>query len=215
MCVVRWVGFGKTRRISGEAENLRNPVVQSAKGTPDWCGQLCCGSSACLMSWNDNCASLQDRMLATVRTGRSGRLGALMRVAICLALSTLVACAAMGKKPSRPDLKPWPEIRPDFRVETLRMHMHEYSITFAADVDLAAAAIERQAADSTVRRNAVLWRVRAIPEMRKACFRLAPVGALVDAWIFARQMNQLFCRRRGRARSVHSNPTPSRSRVDS
>ena len=72
------------------------------------------------------------------------------------------------------------------------MRMHEYSITFAADVDLAATAIERQAADSTVRRNAILWRTRAIPEMRKACFRLAPVGALVDAWIFARQMNQFF-----------------------
>jgi hypothetical protein len=115
-----------------------------------------------------------------------------MRMAVCLALSTLVACAGLGKKPSRPDLKPWPEIRRDFRVETLRMRMHEYSITFAADVDLAATAIERQAADSTVRRNAILWRARAIPEMRKACFRLAPVGALVDAWIFARQMNQFF-----------------------
>ena len=115
-----------------------------------------------------------------------------MRMAVCLALSTLVACAGLGKKPSRPDLQPWPEIRPDFRVETLRMRMHQYSITFAADVDLAATAIERQAADSTVRRNAILWRVRAIPEMRKACFRLTPVGALVDAWIFARQMNQFF-----------------------
>ena len=110
-----------------------------------------------------------------------------MRMTICLALSTLVACASLGTKPPRPDLKPWPEIRPDFQVETLRMRMHEYSITFAADVDLAAAAIERQAADSAVRRNAILWRVRAIPEMRKACFRLAPVGALVDAWIFARR----------------------------
>jgi hypothetical protein len=59
-------------------------------------------------------------------------------------------------------------------------------------VDLAATAIERRAADSTVRRNAVLWRVRAVPEMRKACFRLEPVSALVDAWIFARQMDQLF-----------------------
>ena len=115
-----------------------------------------------------------------------------MLMAVCLALSTLVACAGLGKKPPRPDLKPWPEIRPDFRVETLRMRMHEYSITFAADVELAATAIERQAADSTVRRNAILWRLRAIPEMRKACFRLAPVGALVDAWIFARQMDQFF-----------------------
>jgi hypothetical protein len=117
---------------------------------------------------------------------------ALMRVAACLALASLVACAGLGKKPEQPNLKPWPEIRPDFRVEWLRARMHEYSITFAAEVDLAATAIEGRAADSTVRRNAVLWRVRAIPEMRKACFRLEPVGALVDAWIFARQMDQLF-----------------------
>ena len=115
-----------------------------------------------------------------------------MRTAACLALSSLVACASLGKTPTQPDLKPWPEIRPDFRVETLRARMYEYSITFAAEVDLAAAAIERRAADSTVRRNALLWRVRAIPEMRKACFRLEPVSALIDAWIFARQMDQLF-----------------------
>ena len=113
-------------------------------------------------------------------------------MAACLALSSLVACAGLTKKPTGPDLDPWPEIRADFRVETLRARMHGYATTFAAEVDLAATAIERRAADSTVRRNAVLWRVRAIPEMRKACFRLEPVSALVDAWIFVRQMNQLF-----------------------
>ena len=115
-----------------------------------------------------------------------------MRATACVALSSLVACAAITSKPTGPDLKPWPEIRSDFRVETLRARMHEYAITFAAEVDLAATAIERRAADSTVRRNALLWRVRAIPEMRKACFRLEPVSALVDAWIFTRQMDQLF-----------------------
>ena len=98
----------------------------------------------------------------------------------------------MGKKSPQPNLQPWPEIRSDVRVEPLRVRMFEYSITFAAEVDVAAAEIERRTGDSTVRRNALLWRVRAIPEMRKACFRLEPVGALIDAWIFARQMNQLF-----------------------
>jgi hypothetical protein len=117
---------------------------------------------------------------------------ALTRTAACLALSSLVACAGLTKKATQPDMKPWPEIRPDVRVEPLRQRMYEYSITFAAEVDLAATAIERRAADSTVRRNALLWRVRAIPEMRKACFRVEPVAALIDAWILARQMDRLF-----------------------
>jgi len=116
----------------------------------------------------------------------------LMLTAACFALFALAGCAAMGKKPARPDLKPWPEIRSDFRLEPLRQRMHEYSITFAAEVDLAATSIEQRAADSTVRRNAMLWRVRAIPEMRKAGFRLEPIAALIDTWIFARQMDQLF-----------------------
>ena len=116
----------------------------------------------------------------------------LMLAGACFALSAVVGCATIGKKPTQPDLKPWPEIRSDFRVEPLRQRMHEYSITFAAEVDLAATSIEQRAHDSTVRRNAMLWRVRAIPEMRKAGFRVEPIAALIDTWIFTRQMDQLF-----------------------
>ena len=57
-----------------------------------------------------------------------------MRTAACLALCSLVACASLGKKSTQPNLKPWPEIRPDVRVESLRARMYEYSITFAAEV---------------------------------------------------------------------------------
>ena len=116
-----------------------------------------------------------------------------MRAAVCVFLLTsLVGCASLSKKSTQPDLDPWPEIRSNFRVEALRQRMHEYSITFAAEVDLAAAAIERRATDPTTRRNALLWKVRALPEMRKACFRLEPVSALIDAWILARQMDLFF-----------------------
>ena len=41
----------------------------------------------------------------------------LMRAAACLALSSVVACASLGKKSTQPNLSPWPEIRPDVRVE--------------------------------------------------------------------------------------------------
>ena len=115
-----------------------------------------------------------------------------MRTVVCLALVFLVACATVSKKSTHPNLEPWPEIRPDFRVEALRVRMTEYAITFAADVDIAAASIDLRTTDPTVRRNALLWKTRAIPEMRKACFRLEPVMALIDAWIFARQMDQLL-----------------------
>src|SRR3954452_5954089 len=133
-----------------------------------------------------------DRALAQ-HGGRRPRLrAAWMWTTACLALCSITACASLGKQSTRPDLNPWPEIRPDFRVESLRARMHEYSITFAAQVETAATAIEQRAADPTARRNALLWRLRSIPEMRKACFRLEPIAALVDAWIFSRQMEQLF-----------------------
>ena len=137
-------------------------------------------------------------MLATRTSCRGTRgagprwCGSSMRIAACLALSSLVACASLAKKPTRPDLTPWPEIRSDVRVEPLRVRMTEYAITFAADVDITATAIDLRATDPTIRRNALLWKARAIPEMRKACFRLEPVMALIDAWIFARQMDQYF-----------------------
>src|SRR5262245_610978 len=117
---------------------------------------------------------------------------ALMRTGACFALSALVACAALSTKTARPDLEAWPEIRSDFRMEPLRNRMHEYAITFAAEVNLAASSIEERTTDSMVRRNALLWRVRAVPEMRKASFRAEPIAALIDTWIFARQMDQLF-----------------------
>jgi hypothetical protein len=116
----------------------------------------------------------------------------LMRTAVGLALSSLVACTSLLKTPEQADIKPWPEIRSDFRVETLRARLYEYSITFAAEVDLTASSIEQRTTDATIRRNALLWRIRAIPEMRKACFRMEPVSGLVDAWTLSRQMDQLF-----------------------
>ena len=116
----------------------------------------------------------------------------LIRLTACLALSTIAACGGLGKTPPRSNVTPWPQIRDDYRVETLRIRLQEYSITFAADVDVAATSIEQRAADPAVQRNALLWRLRAVAEMRKACFRAGPLSGLIDAWTLARQMDQFL-----------------------
>ena len=42
-----------------------------------------------------------------------------------LALPSFVACAGVTKKSTAPDLRPWPRIMLDFRVDTLRMRLHD------------------------------------------------------------------------------------------
>jgi hypothetical protein len=116
----------------------------------------------------------------------------LVGLGACLALSALAACGDLGKTPPRANVAAWPQIRDDYRADTLRIRLQEYSITFAADVDLASTSIEQRSTDAAVRRNALLWRLRAVPEMRKACFRTGPLSGLVDAWTLARQMDQLL-----------------------
>src|SRR5262245_65578588 len=91
----------------------------------------------------------------------------------------------------KPNLSPWPEVRTDFNMDVLKARMQEYSITFGAEVDSVAASIERRTNDPAIQRNALTWRLRSIPEMRKACFRPEPVAALIDAWTLARQMETL------------------------
>ncbi len=119
---------------------------------------------------------------------------ALVAAAGGVAIALLSACAGLNAKPEPVDIRKWPEIRADARAEVLKARVRDYAVTFAAEVDLAAMSIERRAVDPDVRRQALLWRLRAIPEMRKACFRPEPLGALIDAWTLSRQMEDLFSR---------------------
>ena len=106
---------------------------------------------------------------------QSGPRGALMGIGACIALASHLACAGMNKAPERPDLEAWPEIRPDFRVEVLRGRMHEYATTFAAEVDVAARAIEEMVrvspTDEAVNLAAQLWTMFGEPEKAAAVRR--------------------------------------------
>ena len=97
--------------------------------------------------------------------------GPVAGVFMCLAAMWLSSCASMQSAPPKPILSPWPDMRTDFRLEVLRGRLQEYAITFGAEIDLAAASIERRTNDVNIQRNALTWRLRSVPEMRKACFR--------------------------------------------
>ena len=112
-------------------------------------------------------------------------------IVICVASLWLSSCASMQTAPSKPNLSAYPDIRTDFRLEVLKGRMQEYAITFGAEVDRVAASIQRRTNDVNVQRNALTWRLRSVPEMRKACFRPEPIPALLDAWTLARQMEAL------------------------
>ena len=111
---------------------------------------------------------------------------------MCLAALWLSSCASMQTAPPKPNLSPWPEMRTDFRLEVLKARLQEYAITFGAEIELAATSIERRTNDVNIQRNALMWRLRSVSEMRKACFRPEPIPALLDAWTLARQMEALF-----------------------
>lgn len=81
---------------------------------------------------------------------------------------------------------------PDYRARPLTLQMHEYALTFSALVEHGADQIAASTDDSTIRRNALLWKVNAIPAMRVACFRPDPLSACLDAWTLARQMDDFF-----------------------
>jgi hypothetical protein len=83
-------------------------------------------------------------------------------------------------------------IASDYRYEVLWSDMREYAITFDAEVEAAANRIRASCDDARIRRNALLWKARSIPEMQKACFRPDPLAALFDVWVFSRQMQDFF-----------------------
>ncbi|MHC4990049.1 MAG: hypothetical protein ACYTGC_03625 [Planctomycetota bacterium] len=85
-----------------------------------------------------------------------------------------------------------PAVAKDFNPEAVSVELNEYTATFAASVEHAADRIAAESDDPEVRRNTVLWKLYAPPTMNVACYRYDPIAGLVDAWILARQMEELF-----------------------
>jgi len=98
-------------------------------------------------------------------------------------------CGALQGRsaPIQPD---W--VASSYRPEVLRTWMNEYTADFGAAVETAAERIRRESDDPEVRRSAMVWKISAVPAVRKAAFRIEPVAAMLDVWTLAAQMDAML-----------------------
>ena len=70
----------------------------------------------------------------------------------------------------------------------LQLRMNDFANTMAGDIELAADQIISSSDDPRIDRNALLWKMNAIPVGFTAAFAADPLLALVDSWVFCKQM---------------------------
>ena len=87
-----------------------------------------------------------------------------------------------------------------FRISATELHIRiqQMAYRFSDVIEEAANQIMAESSDPMVRRNALLWKMNAIPAAYTAVFQSEPLVALLDAWVFAVQMGQYFEAGRGK-----------------
>ena len=86
----------------------------------------------------------------------------------------------------------------DVTASGLQMRVYEAGRHFSSVIEAAADTISARSHDPTVRRNALRWKIAAIPLIEEASLRPDPVVATGDLWAFTRQLSDYFDRGDGR-----------------
>ena len=82
----------------------------------------------------------------------------------------------------------------EFRMSAMELHIRIQQIAyrFSDVIEQTADQIMAESSDPMVRRNALLWKMNAIPAAYTAVFQPEPVVALLDTWAFTVQMAHYF-----------------------
>ncbi len=124
-----------------------------------------------------------------VETNVHGRSGAqsfrmVLPVGLLLTLLLLVSCEPSGQPKRLIE-----EIEdPRLTERELRVELNEYVRHWMAAVERAADEIVARSDNTVVRRNAIRWKLEAVPACQIAAFRQDPVAALLDVWALSAQM---------------------------
>ncbi len=119
--------------------------------------------------------------------GRSGATSFKMVLPAGLLLMPLLLVSCQSGQPKRLI----EEIdNPQLTERELRVELNEYVRHWMAAVGRAADEIVDRSDNTVVRRNAIRWKLDAVPACQTAAFRQDSVAALLDVWVLSAQMTQ-------------------------
>ena len=118
-------------------------------------------------------------------TNVHGRSGARMVLPASLVFTLLLLGGCASEQPKRliEDIE-----GPQLTERELRMELNEYVRHWMAAVERAADGIVARSDSTVVRRNAIRWKLEAVPACQTAASRQDPVAALLDVWALSAQM---------------------------
>ena len=74
----------------------------------------------------------------------------------------------------------------------LRVLLNEFVFQFTGRTEKAADEILALESSLEIRKNALLWKINAIPECFRAASIYDPMGAIIDSWVFSKQLVYFF-----------------------
>jgi hypothetical protein len=84
------------------------------------------------------------------------------------------------------------DIRIDASAQHMRIRIHALVDPLCGVIEMAADSIAERSSSPEVRREALRWKIDAVPAMREALFRPDPLAAILDAWALSAQMVDYF-----------------------
>ena len=118
--------------------------------------------------------------------------GVLAKLLALAMTSVLVSCESTA--PTRGVLHEQLHPAADVAVNTeqARLRIRPLVVPFCGELEAAADQIMAGTTNQAIRRNALLWKIEAVPIVRQSLFHANPFVALGDTWVFLWQMTDYF-----------------------
>jgi hypothetical protein len=118
------------------------------------------------------------------------------KLTVAKALAVAVSLLFVSCKSIAPTRGPLHVLHPpsdiDVNTEQARMRVRPLVVPFCSELQAAADQIIAGTANQTIQRNALLWKIEAVPAVRQTLFLPNPFVALGDTWVFLWQMTDYF-----------------------